>query len=224
MYPSWRSCSQGGEILRMTGSSTRGVYLISPFHVRSHRLECSNLQMIGYLGFLIGLLLLGFPTMCSAWRGKVVNVTEGDLLVVAGPNQQEKIRLYGVACPEKGQPFYDKARLLTAHLTVEKTIEVTPLYRGADGSENALVRVDGVKDYLNLQLVAYGMAWVKSKECSAYLCSEWKAIEQLARMNTIGLWVEPLPTPPWEWKKQQRQKIEQRNRSRFEATPSEESE
>lgn len=132
---------------------------------------------------------------------------EGDLLVVAGSDQNKQVRLYGIDCPEKGQLFGDKARMLTSHLTNQKTVEITPIYKGPDGHENVLLRIEGTRDYLNGQLVAHGMAWVKLTECKADLCAAWKAIEELARLNAIGLWAEARPTPPWEWRKQQRLKI-----------------
>ena len=145
-----------------------------------------------------------------------MNVVEGDLLVVADSGQRQHVRLYGIDCPAKGQPFWDKARALVNHLADRKMVEVTPLYQGAEGYVNALVRVEGVKTLLNEQIVAHGMAWVRPKECSAKLCAQWKDIEKQAQMNSIGLWAEPNPISPWEWKKQQRLKYREHRDSREE--------
>ncbi len=172
----------------------------------SIRIPCGG-KTFSWICILACLSFFSIPSFCFGWRGKVVKVLQGDLLVIEGSAQQQQVKLYGIDCPAKGQPFWDKARVLAAHLANQKTVEVIPLYMGPGGYENVLVRVEGVRDYLNVQLIAHGMAWVKPNECSANLCAEWKGIEKLAQMNAIGLWAELNPIPPWEWKKQQRLKV-----------------
>jgi micrococcal nuclease len=144
---------------------------------------------------------------CYAYTGRIVEVLEGDVLIANADGATQKIRLYGVASPERNQPFFVQARLLTTHLSLQKGVEITPVFTDPDGTVNALVRLDGVKDYLNGQLVSYGMAWVKPSECKARLCDEWKKLEALAQQNAIGLWSESAVIPPWEWKKAERMDI-----------------
>ncbi len=151
-----------------------------------------------------------FHTNCSAWQGKVVGMLDADLFLISHESQTDRVKLYGIECPKKGQPYWQESRSLASHLVLQKIVEVTSLYRGPNGLENALVRVNGVKDYLNLQLISYGFAWVKPNECSANICAEWRALENLAHTNAIGLWVDPNPIPPWQWEKENRQKIYER--------------
>ncbi len=47
---------------------------------------------------------------------------------------------------------------LVSFLTKDRSVDVTPLFLSNKGFEKVLVRVEGAKDYLNQQLVAYGMA------------------------------------------------------------------
>ncbi len=148
-----------------------------------------------------------FHSWCCAWQGKVVGVPDAGLFLVSHENQVDKISLYGIECPGRGQPFWEESRVLASHLAMQKTVEVTPLYAGNDGSQIALVRIEGSRDYLNVQLVSHGLAWVRPKECSANICADWRGLENLARSNAIGLWMEPSPIPPWEWKKEQRRSI-----------------
>lgn len=143
---------------------------------------------------------------------------DADLLLISHESKTDTVRLYGIECPRKGQPYSQQSRTLASHLALQKTVEVTPLYRGHNGLENALVRIDGFKDYLNLQLISYGLAWVKPNECSANICAEWRALENLAHSKGIGLWMDPDPIPPWQWEKENRQKIQERLQSR-EKTP-----
>ena len=159
--------------------------------------------------FVAGLLFL---PACWAYSAKVVDVLAGDLLMVSASGSAEKIRLYGIACPVFGQPFYDKARFLANHLSLQRNVEITPVYKGPDGIVNALVRIEGVKDYLNNQLVGFGMAWVKPCDGKSRLCVEWKKQEGFAQMNFIGLWAYPPAIPPWEWKKAERMQIYERSK------------
>jgi micrococcal nuclease len=159
-----------------------------------------------------------FNSHCSAWQGKVVTMLDADLFLISHESKTDKVKLYGIECPKKGQPYWKESRALASHLVLQKIVEVTPLYSGHDGLENALVKIDGSKDYLNLQLITYGLAWVKPNECSANICAEWRGMENLARSKLIGLWMDPNPIPPWQWEKEKRQKIRERSQSQEKAT------
>ncbi|MFZ2446274.1 MAG: thermonuclease family protein [Syntrophobacteraceae bacterium] len=132
--------------------------------------------------------------------------------MIATNGTTQKIRLYGVMCPVKGQPFHEDARMLTNFLCLQKSVDFTPMYRAADDVVYALVRIDGTKYFLNERLMGYGMAWVKPTECKASLCNEWRKLERIARENAIGLWGAPSPVPPWEWAREKRKDMYHRSR------------
>jgi micrococcal nuclease len=67
------------------------------------------------------------PATASAWSGKVVGVTDGDTITVLHDRQPEKIRLWGVDCPEKGQDFGTKAKQATSIMVFAKVVEVEPM-------------------------------------------------------------------------------------------------
>jgi endonuclease YncB( thermonuclease family) len=148
---------------------------------------------------------------CYAYTAIIVDVRAGDLLVIIAQGQAQTIRLYGVMCPVHGQPYHDKARFLVNNLTLQRNAEITPLFNDEEGISNALVRVQGVKEYLNGQLVGYGMAWVKPVQCRSRLCEGWGKLEELARRNLVGLWSESYAVQPWEWRKAQRMEIYRRS-------------
>lgn len=54
-------------------------------------------------------LLLPSGTHAESFTGRVVGVSDGDSLTVLHDGRQEKIRLYGVDCPEKRQAFGRRA-------------------------------------------------------------------------------------------------------------------
>ncbi|MBV5328866.1 MAG: hypothetical protein JZU65_14760, partial [Chlorobium sp.] len=67
--------------------------------------------------FLAALLIaIVIPSSCLAWPGTVVSVTDGDTIKVLHDGKQEKIRLYGIDAPEKGQDFGQKAGDFTSAL------------------------------------------------------------------------------------------------------------
>ena len=177
--------------------------------VGSQAVISRKIRSAGVLVTVLASILL-VHSYCCAWQGKVVGIPDGCLLLVSHENQIDKISLYGIECPGRDQPFREQSRVLASHLALQKTVEVTPLYVGYDGAQVALVRIEGTRDYLNVQLVSHGLAWVKPKECSANICADWRGLENLARSNAIGLWVDLNPIPPWEWKKEQRSKIRER--------------
>jgi len=139
-----------------------------------------------------------------------VDVLEGDILLVYSAGATQKMRLYGVACPVHGQPFHDRARFLANNLSLQRSVEITPVFRDSDGIQNALVRIEGVSDYLNNQLVGYGLAWVRPCDSKSRLCEEWKKQEAFAQMNFIGLWAQPPAIAPWDWKRAERMQIYER--------------
>ncbi len=169
------------------------------------------------VSFAVFAFILLFHSYCWAWQGKVVELLDADLFLISHEGQTDRIKLYGIECPERGQPYWEQSQVLASHLVMQKMVEVTPLYVGHDGFEDALVRIEGLRDYLNVQLISHGLAWVKPNECSAHICAEWRGLENLARSNAIGLWADPSPIPPWEWKKAQtrinREQIQQREKA-----------
>ena len=42
---------------------------------------------------------------CFPWSGKCVGISDGDTIKVMHLGKAEKIRLYGIDCPERGQDF-----------------------------------------------------------------------------------------------------------------------
>lgn len=72
------------------------------------------------LTILLSIILLSFTL-----KGKVIRVSDGDTIVILdSTNTQHRIRLDGIDCPEKGQPFGNKATLFIKDLVAEKEVVV----------------------------------------------------------------------------------------------------
>ncbi len=79
-----------------------------------------------------------------------------------------------------------------------KTVKVDVRDVDRYGRYVALIEVDG--QVLNEALIKKGYAWVYRKYCKADFCEDWLFIESLVRGHKVGLWSEPGPMPPWEFR------------------------
>lgn len=144
-------------------------------------------------------ILLFTPSVEAAvpFTGKVVAVLDGDTIEVLHNGKAERIRLHGVDCPEKKQAFGQKAKQFTSSLVFGKTVVVVPSkkdrYKRTVGD---VFLPDGVN--VSYELVKAGLGWWYRKYSDDVILAglEWEA--QLERR---GLWTDPSPIPPWEWRK-----------------------
>ena len=70
------------------------------------------------------LALFLFPAILYAFEGKVVGISDGDTIKVLKDGKQVKVRLAAIDCPEKGQPYGQKAKQFTANMVAGKTVKV----------------------------------------------------------------------------------------------------
>lgn len=151
---------------------------------------------------LLAWYFLLFPSLCLAWQGKVVAVSDGDTITVLHDGEGEKIRLYGVDCPEKGQDFTQKGKQFTSEMVSGKIVDVKPMDIDRYGRTVGMVYVDG--RLLNEELIKAGLAWVYTHYCKESFCSQWIQLQLDARKNKLGLWSIPNPTPPWDYRRGER--------------------
>ena len=59
---------------------------------------------------------------------------------------------------------------------------------------------DGERN-INQEMVKAGYAQVYRKYCDKPFCESWMMVENEAKINQKGLWEQPDPVPPWEWRK-----------------------
>jgi micrococcal nuclease len=148
--------------------------------------------MIKQLTFIILFTLTGIETFTA----KVIGVTDGDTIVVLNSNNQQiKVRLEGIDCPESHQAFGDRAKQATVELCFRK--EVTIQKTGVDRYGRTLGWVYVGDVCVNKQLLKLGMAWHYIQYNKD---PELAKLETEAREKNIGLWSQPNPIPSWEWR------------------------
>ena len=83
-----------------------------------------------------------------------------------------------------------------------KIIEVEPVDIDRYGRTVGIVRIEGV--ILNEELVREGFAWVYPQYCHRDICGKWYVLSMDAHDAKKGLWSDPHPIPPWEFRRQKR--------------------
>ena len=129
------------------------------------------------------------------WR--VVGVHDGDTITCLDENnQQQKIRMAEMDAPEIGQDFGKVSRDAMAGMVFGKTVEVMDDGKDRYGRWIAHVSVNGMD--VNRQMIATGNAW----HYAAYSKDQSLAdLQTQAQAQKLGLWAQPNPTPPWDYRK-----------------------
>jgi endonuclease YncB( thermonuclease family) len=136
--------------------------------------------------------------LALALVARVVGVTDGDTLTVRGGGATIKVRLNGIDCPEKGQPFGRAASEYTAKLAFGRDVRVVERSRDRYGRVVADVFLPDGK-CLNQELVRAGLAWWFQRYAPRDL--SLRKLEEEAREARRGLWADKEPIPPWAWRK-----------------------
>jgi micrococcal nuclease len=151
-----------------------------------------------YIIITLLLFVLNIQAQIATITGKVISIADGDTftLLINGSRQQ-KIRLHGIDCPEKKQDFGQVAKEFTSKQVFGKTITVKPTDIDRYGRTIAIVLLpDQIS--LNELLLKNGLAW-------HYLQYDqnpsWNILERSARQKKIGLWQQPEPVAPWNFRR-----------------------
>lgn len=159
-------------------------------------------------------LLLG-ALLCAAtahaFPAEVLSIHDGDSItarrVGAKQEKPQKVRIYGIDCPELGQPYGEEARALAKQVLDGKTVEIVPAQKGKS-YKREVGGIVLVSDMLVIQdaLVSAGLAWVDDRFCKLPVCDLWRLHQREAKAAGRGLWVDEAAVPPWTWRKMQRTK------------------
>jgi endonuclease YncB( thermonuclease family) len=145
------------------------------------------------------LLLVASALACAAtYTGKVIKVVDGDTLHVLYQGSALKVRLSEIDTPERGQPWYQRAKDALAEKVAARVVSVEEVDRDRYGRLVGKVWLDG-RD-INREMVVGGHAWVYRRYLRDPSLLE---DEHRAQAALLGLWrlPETQRTPPWEWRR-----------------------
>ena len=140
--------------------------------------------------------LLALQVAAFEFTGKVVSVADGDTITVLYGKKQYKIRFQHIDCPESSQAFGTKAKQVLSNKVFGKIVSVK--WTEKDRYERILGDVYIGKRRINAEMVNEGLAWhykFFSKDASI------AAVEAKARVAKRGIWSQPNPVPPWEFRR-----------------------
>lgn len=160
------------------------------------------MRLIPRIPLLLALVLVPARSLAAEvpapFAGRVVGVADGDTIEVLEGRTPRKVRLWGIDCPEKGQPWGTRARRRTSDLCYGKEVTVEARKVDRYGRLVAHVRLPGGAD-LSAEVVRAGMAWWY--EQYAPKDTGLALLEREARAARRGLWEDADPVPPWVYRR-----------------------
>ncbi|MBX3603222.1 MAG: thermonuclease family protein [Rubrivivax sp.] len=135
----------------------------------------------------------------------VVAVADGDTLTAScgepGGYEQVRVRISAIDAPERGQPYGGRARQALVDLCHQ--VQARIIERARDHYGRTVADVECRGQDVGQHLVATGMAWVFDRYAKGY--GHLLPPQETARAARRGLWADPTPMPPWQWRRQQLQ-------------------
>jgi endonuclease YncB( thermonuclease family) len=166
--------------------------------------------------WILVLLLLASAAHAETLSGRVLSVENGAMMTVEdAKKKRHKVRLSGVDAPEKAQAFGKQSGQHLARLVDGKPVMVT--FKKYDrygrivgkvmvAAPNACpaVQLDCPKALdAGLAQITAGLAWHHKQYAEDQTPEErerYASAELNARARRAGLWSDPNPVPPWEWR------------------------
>lgn len=137
------------------------------------------------------LFLLALPALAEVVT--VESVQSGDSVRL---NNGERVRLFGLDAPELTQPYGKEARDWLARRI--EGMRVTLETHGRDTYGRQLVVLVLNHRKVNHDLVAAGYAWWDSRDFPREV--ELERLQRGAQQERRGLWADPSPIPPWDFR------------------------
>jgi len=143
------------------------------------------------------LFLISFSTLANeVLEGRVVNVHDGDTVtLVMTDNQTIRVRLAQIDAPELAQESGPLSQQSLAQLVLNQDIKVQKETVDKYGRVVGTLFVGGLN--ANREQVIRGMAWVYRQ----YMHDKTLlSAEDNARTAHLGLWANPNPIAPWDYR------------------------
>ena len=138
-----------------------------------------------------------------ALHGRVTGILDGDTIkVLIRARQQIRVRIAFIDAPEKGQAFSQRAKAAMSELVFDKDVKLRPHTIDRHGHLVARVLIDGQD--AGLELLKQALCWVYERyvgEAAADIQTSYRDAQNTAQAERAGLWQDPDPVPPWEWRK-----------------------
>lgn len=133
---------------------------------------------------------------------KIVGISDGDTATcLTNDKNQIKLRLDQIDAPEQGQAFGNASKQALSNHIYQKEVGLKTKETDKYGRTVAEIFVDDIN--INKEMVALGMAWAYREYVKD---NEYLSLEDAARRASLGLWSEPNPIYPSDYRRGKRSK------------------
>jgi endonuclease YncB( thermonuclease family) len=152
---------------------------------------------------LLSLLLVSHNLSSEYIEDLLVNkIIDGDTVYAEYNGKLHKIRLTEIDAPERDQLMGSESTAYLSNLLADGLIDAE--LEGKDAYGRDLGRIyDNGKD-INRLMVSSGMAWVYDDYVTD---KSFYDDQQIAQNKALGVWSNPNPQSPWDWRKNKKNKI-----------------
>jgi len=139
----------------------------------------------------------------ATYTAPFVRIADGDTITVLHDRQRVRIRLWGIDAPEMAQAWGPEAKQFTAARVEGQTVTLQVHDTDRYGRTVAEVILPNGRS-LNRDLVRAGLAWWYRHYAPGD--RELAELEAQARAARHGLWADPAPMAPWDFRKLERER------------------
>lgn len=157
--------------------------------------------------FLLSLLVFAScKTISYDYTLQVVKVADGDTFTgLNKKNEQVKVRIYALDAPEKNQPYGTVSKDYLSELIFGQKVMIKDMGTDRYGRVLGIVYTADKRDVTEA-MIAAGLAWHYKSYDKSNRYVLYENLEEEARLKKTGLWSDPSPIAPWEWRAQKRRK------------------
>lgn len=137
-------------------------------------------------------LLAAQPTFAH----QVIGISDGDTIRILQDGRPVRIRLASIDAAESSQAYGQRSKISLSDMCYRKDASIEAVDVDQYGRTVAVVYCDGVN--VNRAQVEKGMAWNYKRYSKDPALA---GMEARARAAHIGLWADPDPTPPWDYRR-----------------------
>ena len=155
--------------------------------------------IVGTIVLCLAGFTLAAPQDVERFTGKVIGVTDGDTIKVLVNRKTVKVRLEGIDAPEAKQSFGNKSKQALSKIAFGKIVVVKKTGEDRYGRTLGVIMVGSVD--VNAKMIEDGWAWHYKNYNDEERLSK---LEVEARKTKRGLWADPNPLAPWDYRTRQR--------------------
>ncbi|WP_019883137.1 MULTISPECIES: thermonuclease family protein [unclassified Methylophilus] len=126
----------------------------------------------------------------------LVNVIDGDTVIIRDNTLTYHLRLLDIDAPERQQAFGIQSRRSLKQLCEHANIAVQ--LQGRDLYGRTLGHLYCNNTDASQSQIALGMAWFNARYSKRL---ELDTLQRQAQQQGLGLWQDAEPMPPWQWRK-----------------------